>query len=124
MFVWGFLLASLGSYSNNLSYAQNKKFTFEFKSVNIKTVLQYIEANSEFIFAYRSNLFDTAKPVSVKVKDQSIEETLEQLLKGTSMTYTINDRQILLKKGFFVTFGAVKYATCLYLWPMPAYLRE
>lgn len=98
MFVWGFLLASLGSYSNNLSYTQSKKFTFEFKSVNIKTVLQYIEANSEFIFAYRSNLFDTAKPVSVKVKDQSIEETLEQLLKGTSMTYTINDRQILLKK--------------------------
>lgn len=27
-------------------------------------------------------------------------------------------------KRFFVTFGAVKYATCLYLWPMPAYLRE
>ena len=28
-----------------------------------------------------------------------------------------------LKIRFFVTFGAAQYATVLYLWPMPAYLR-
>ena len=48
---------------------------------------------------YRTDLLDTSKKVSVKVEKQSIEQILEQVLKGTSVVYEINDRQIVLKKG-------------------------
>lgn len=47
---------------------------------------------------YRTDLLDTSKKVSVKVEKQSIEQILEQVLKGTSVVYEINDRQIVLKK--------------------------
>lgn len=98
MFVLGFLLTSMWSYSSNSVYAQNQKFSFEFKQTSIKTIFQYIEKHSEFIFMYRTDLLDTSKKVSVKVEKQSIEQILEQVLKGTSVVYEINDRQILLKK--------------------------
>lgn len=98
MFVLGFLLTSVWSYSSNSVYAQNQKFSFEFKQTSIKTIFQYIEKHSEFIFMYRTDLLDTSKKVSVKVEKQSIEQILEQVLKGTSIVYEINDRQIVLKK--------------------------
>mgnify|MGYP002689861039 FL=1 len=98
MFVLGFLLTSVWSYLSNSVYAQNQKFSFEFKQTSIKTIFQYIEKHSEFIFMYRTDLLDTSKKVSVKVEKQSIEQILEQVLKGTSVVYEINDRQIVLKK--------------------------
>lgn len=98
MFVLGFLLTSVWSYSSNSVYAQEQKFTFEFKQTSIKTIFQYIEKHSEFIFMYRADLLDTSKKVSVKVEKQTIEQILEQVLKGIPVVYEINDRQILLKK--------------------------
>ncbi len=99
MFVLGFLLTSVWSYSSNSLYAQNQKFTFEFKQTSIKAIFQYIEKHSEFIFMYRTDLLDTSKKVSVKVEKQSVEQILVQVLKGTAITYEINDRQIILKKS-------------------------
>ncbi len=98
MFVVGFLLTTIMSYANNLAYAQNQTFTFHLKNVSIKTVLQTIEKQSEFIFMYRSDLLDTSKKVSVDADKKSVSQILDQILKGTAVTYEINDRQIVLKK--------------------------
>lgn len=98
MFVLGFLLSSTWSYSSNSVYVHNQKFTFDYEQTSIKTIFQYIEKHSEFIFMYRADLLDTSKKVSVKVKKQGIEQVLDLVLKGLPVTYEINDRQILLKK--------------------------
>lgn len=99
MFVVGFLLTTIMSYANNLAYAQNQTFTFHLKNVSIKTVLQTIEKQSEFIFMYRSDLLDTSKRVSVDADKKSVSQILDQILEGTAVTYEINDRQIVLKKA-------------------------
>lgn len=99
MFVVGFLLTTIMSYANNLAYAQNQTFTFHLKNVSIKTVLQTIEKQSEFIFMYRSDLLDTSKKVSVDADKKSVSQILDQILEGTAVTYEINDRQIVLKKA-------------------------
>lgn len=98
MLVVGFLLTTIFSYADNLAYAQNQTFTIHLKNVTIKTVLQTIEKQSEFIFMYRSDLLDTSKKVSVNADKQSVSQILDQILAGTNMAYEINDRQILLKK--------------------------
>lgn len=98
MFVVGFLLTTIMSYASNLAYAQNQTFTFHLKNVSIKTVLQTIEKQSEFIFMYRSDLLDTSKKVSVDADKKSVSQILDQILEGTAVTYEINDRQIVLKK--------------------------
>lgn len=98
MLAVGFLLTTIFSYAGNLAYAQNQTFTFQLKNVSIKTVLQTIEKQSEFIFMYRSDLLDTSKKVSVNADKQSVSQILDQILAGTNVAYEINDRQILLKK--------------------------
>lgn len=98
MLAVGFLLTTIFSYAGNLAYAQNQTFTIHLKNVTIKTVLQTIEKQSEFIFMYRSDLLDTSKKVSLNADRQSVSQILDQILEGTAMTYEINDRQILLKK--------------------------
>lgn len=99
MLAVGFLLTTIFSYAGNLAYAQNQTFTFQLKNVSIKTVLQTIEKQSEFIFMYRSDLLDTSKKVSVNADKQSVSQILDQILAGTNVAYEINDRQILLKKS-------------------------
>ncbi len=96
--VSGFLLISLWGVASNTAYALEQKFTFEFNKTSIKEIFGYIEKHSEFIFMYRNDLLDTSRKVSVKVTGKGIEEVLRQLLTGTSITYEINDRQIILKK--------------------------
>lgn len=99
MFVWGFLLASTLGYASNSTYAQNQSFTFEFTQTSILTIFQYIEKHSEFIFMYRKDLLDTSKKVSVKADHLTIDKVLDLILKDEGVSYEINNRQILLKKG-------------------------
>lgn len=99
MLAVGFLLTTIFSYAGNLAYAQNQTFTIHLKNVSIKTVLQTIEKQSEFIFMYRSDLLDASKKVSVNADKQSVSQILDQILAGTNVAYEINDRQILLKKS-------------------------
>lgn len=84
-------------------YVQDKRFTFEFNGASIKSVLQYIEKKSEFIFFYYGGVLDNNKKVSIKVKDESIDEVLNSLLRGLPVSYEIDDRQITLKSTEEVT---------------------
>lgn len=97
MFIVSLLLTTMLGYADDLVYAQNQTFTFHLKNVTIKTVLQAIEKQSEFIFMYRSDLFDTSKKVSIDANKQSVSQILDQILEGTAIAYEINDRQIVLK---------------------------
>lgn len=97
MFIVSLLLTTMLGCADDLVYAQNQTFTFHLKNVTIKTVLQAIEKQSEFIFMYRSDLFDTSKKVSIDANKQSVSQILDQILEGTAIAYEINDRQIVLK---------------------------
>lgn len=79
------------------NYAQVKQFTFHFEKKTIQDVFNYIEQNSEFVFLFYEKVLDTNRKVNVSVKDESIESVLNKLLKDTSVTYEIKDRQVVLK---------------------------
>ncbi|MDR2916225.1 MAG: TonB-dependent receptor [Tannerella sp.] len=80
------------------SYSQETTFSLNMKNETAGNVIRYIEENSEFIFFYMNDNFDANRKVSVHVKDRTIEDILEQLLKGTDNTYKISDRQITIMK--------------------------
>lgn len=42
-------------------------------------------------------MLDNSKKVDIKVKDKRVDQVLDLLLKGLSVNYEINDRQIILK---------------------------
>ena len=53
----------------------------------------------EFIFLYRSEDLNTSKKVSIEAKDASINEILDQALKGEKVVYDVYERQIVIRKA-------------------------
>ena len=88
------------------SYSQKTTFTISVQDQSVKEVFDYIEQHSEFIIFYLDETIDVNRKVSVNLKDQRVESILEQLFKNTDVTYTINDRQILLSKRNKMTEAA------------------
>jgi len=90
LFMIGFLQVSAGLYS------QSAKLTLEMRDAKVMDVLEEIEKQSEFLFAYSSKYIDLERKVSVQITEKSIEETLKDLFSGTNVVYVIDDRHILL----------------------------
>lgn len=81
------------------SYSQKTKLDIDLSDTTIKGLFGYIEQNSEFIFLYRSEDFNTSKKVSIDVKGASINEILDQALKGENVAYDVYERQIVIRKA-------------------------
>lgn len=62
----------------------------------IREVLTLIEKQSKFIFVYNSESINLNKTVTLSITSTSINEVMSLLLKGTSLTYEVSDRQILI----------------------------
>ena len=90
------LLITLFAISATDSYSQQATFTLELNSAPVKLVFQHIEKNSEFILLYSEQSVDLNRIVSVRVIDQPVDALLDQVLKGTSHSYKIYDRQIVI----------------------------
>ncbi len=81
------------------SYAQNQKIELKLTKATITEVLEKIEDNTDFFFFYNNKGLPLEKIVSLDLKDKTINEVLDVLFKGTNVSYTINNRQIILTGG-------------------------
>ncbi|WP_346857415.1 TonB-dependent receptor [uncultured Draconibacterium sp.] len=77
-------------------YSQTTKLTLDLNNKRVVEVLDEIEKQSEFRFAYSSELIDMDRRVSVNLNDKKIEETLDAIFEGTGVTYIMHDRHIML----------------------------
>jgi TonB-linked SusC/RagA family outer membrane protein len=93
------LLALIGFHWLNAAntYSQNALLSLDVKNVKMKEALRQIENGSEFIFFY-SNEIDVEQSVTLKVDNQTIDQIMNRLLKNTGYSYTVDDRQIFIKK--------------------------
>lgn len=77
-------------------YSQNAKFSLKKENASIENILGSIEDQSDFYFLYNGKLVDVTQKVTVSVENQSIENTLKELFRGTNISYKIIDRQVVL----------------------------
>ncbi len=75
------------------TYSQKTRLDVNLSNTTIKDVLGYIEQNSEFVFLYRSEDFNTTKKVNIDLKDATINQVLEQALSGEHVVYDIFEPQ-------------------------------
>ena len=75
-----FLTFSGNSNANNseLTYAEQTNFTISMENQTLKSVVEWIEKNSQFIFIYDTDL-DLSHRVSVDVYNKPVEEILKQI---------------------------------------------
>jgi TonB-linked SusC/RagA family outer membrane protein len=78
------------------AYSQNTRLTLKLEEASVKEVLAEIENNSEFFFLYNSKLVDVNRMVSMDIKDQKLNDILNDLFRETDVTYAVVDRQVVL----------------------------
>ena len=90
-----FLFAGLMQVSASL-YSQNTRLNLDLQNTRVVDVLEAIENQSEFRFAYSAEFIDMDRKVDIDVKGKSIEQTLSVIFDGTDVKYSVNDRHIML----------------------------
>ncbi len=90
-----FLMVGLMQVSASV-YSQSTKLTLAMHNKKVVEVLDEIEKQSEFRFAYSSELIDMNRKVSVELNDQKINEILDVVFNGTDVNYVTYDRHIML----------------------------
>ncbi len=90
-----FLLLGLMQVSASV-YSQTTKLTLDMRNRKVVDVLEEIERQSEFRFAYSSGYIDVDRRVTVELNDKSINEILQVLFNGDNVRYVVKDRHILL----------------------------
>lgn len=89
-FVSTFTLIASGTFS------QNKTITIERDNVLIKDVLREIEDQSGYYFIYNNEFVDVYKKIDIHAKNQKINALLDKVFQGQHVSYSINDRRIIL----------------------------
>ena len=80
------------------SYSQKTKLNINLANTTIKDLFSYIEQNSDFVFLYRSQDFNTAKKLDIELKDATINQILNEALEGEKVVYDVFERQIVIRK--------------------------
>lgn len=80
----------------NNSYSQNAKVNLNVNNASLTDVFKEIEKQTEYRFFYNNTLLDNNKKVSVNKNQQKLSTILNELFKGSDITYKIVDKYIVL----------------------------
>jgi iron complex outermembrane receptor protein len=81
------------------SYAQKTKLDVNMSNSTIRDLFGFIEDNSEFIFLYKNEDFNVGKKIQIDLKDATINQILDEALKGEKVSYDVYERQIVIRKS-------------------------
>lgn len=81
-----------------ISYAQTGTVSIRVRQASVMTILQMIEAQSEYTFVYNNEQVNHLKPVSLDVKDEKITSILDACLKDTGLSYELVDKVIVINQ--------------------------
>ncbi|MCK0136809.1 SusC/RagA family TonB-linked outer membrane protein [Arenibacter sp. S6351L] len=80
------------------SYSQGKKISLDISNAPLETIIQEIEAASEFKFLINRNDVDLNRKVTIKVENKKISIILSELFQNTEVDYEILNKQIILRR--------------------------
>jgi TonB-linked SusC/RagA family outer membrane protein len=75
---------------------QRVRQSITMKDVTLEKVLNKIEQSSDFVFLYNNKTINSDRVVSINNKSREISSILDDLFRGTNITYTVVDKQIIL----------------------------
>ena len=80
------------------SYSQTTKLKIVGQNLTLGEIMERIESQSEFSFFFNANQIDLTKRINIEVENQRINEVLDGILVGTGLTYTVNNKLIVIHK--------------------------
>jgi len=91
-----FLITGLIQVSASSSYGQ--AISLDVKKVSVKTVITQIRNQSGYGFLYTDDLLENTNKVTIKLKNATIEEILQELFKNQPIGYQIDKQTVILSK--------------------------
>ncbi|WP_298708498.1 SusC/RagA family TonB-linked outer membrane protein, partial [Chitinophaga sp.] len=76
----------------------SQHINFNGKNVPLEKVFAAVESQTDYVFMYKAAALSVARPVTIQVKDISLEAFLNKVFEQQSLTYKIIDRNILVSK--------------------------
>jgi TonB-linked SusC/RagA family outer membrane protein len=81
------------------SYSQKTKVTINQSKIQLETVLNEIENQTDYLFLYNGKQIDVTQTVNVNAKNQPVNKLLDELLADLSINYVMEGTHILLTKS-------------------------
>lgn len=78
--------------------AAGQYITLKARAASLKEVLKKIRKQSGYTFIFANNVLAYSRPVDITVEQQDIYKTLEQTFKNQPLTYTVNNKTIIIQK--------------------------
>mgnify|MGYP000009535141 FL=1 len=92
-------MLSLFCASAKTGYSQVAEISLNLHNVTISEALEEIKQQSEYSFWYKNDEINLNEKISVKVAKQSIDQVLHGILVKQGLSYTIDDKHIIIYKG-------------------------
>lgn len=86
------------SFFQSIAHTNAQKITLNFKNVALEKVINQIRIQSKYDFVFHSSDIKQASPVTIVVKDASLEDALNMALANQSLSYIIKDKAVVIKK--------------------------
>ncbi len=90
------LMLTIALFSSTQLFAQETKVSLDVKETSLREVFRDIETQTGFTFLYSNNIVDVSKKVTVSVSAVSLNQALDEVLKGQEVSYRIEGKQIVL----------------------------
>lgn len=78
------------------AYSQNTKLSVHMQNATLVEILDNIENQSKFKFLYNNDLLENKNHGTVKIKEQTIEAILDDLLEGTGSKYSVLENNLIV----------------------------
>ena len=91
--LWIFSLSSL-----MIQAQDNQRISVDLKGETLEAALWYLQNRTKFIFMYATEDIANVTDITVKAKDKTILQILDECLEGTNLTYEISGSAIVIKK--------------------------
>lgn len=78
---------------------EQKEISLDYTQVAMRTVFEAIERQADVVIMYEQTPAWKKEKISISVKDKTVGEVLNQLLKNTAFTWSIRENVIRIQKG-------------------------
>ena len=92
-------LLCIFSLSSLMIQAQdNQRISVDLRGESLESTLWYLQNRTKFIFMYATEDIANITDISVRAKNKTITEILDECLEGTNLTYEVSGNAIVIKK--------------------------
>jgi TonB-dependent starch-binding outer membrane protein SusC len=82
----------------NIESVAAQKITLSAQNMTVDKALNIVKKQTGYLLFYEYDLVQQLKPITINVKEASIKEVLDILLKNTDLTYSIEDKTVVIRK--------------------------